>query len=142
MPERCPDIMRRALFITTSAAWRRNKMLLAEAKEVNTLAAIVVATEQRARWESRFHPPNVDCAKPVLEPADTWLTYNRQTGYDWQWTSLVTNQRHKAPAPGYSPRKCLSPVKRTGSCSAKPEIPWYVKVTCSRNNLLCVTPLA
>ena len=34
-------------------------MLLAELKEKNPLAAIVVVTKQRTRWESMCHPPNV-----------------------------------------------------------------------------------
>ena len=57
---RRPDIKQRALFVTCSASWRGNEMLVAERKEESPLAAIVVATEQRARWGSGCHPPNVD----------------------------------------------------------------------------------
>lgn len=35
-------------------------MLLAKLKEENTLAAIVVATGQRVRWEFGYYQPNVD----------------------------------------------------------------------------------
>lgn len=35
-------------------------MRLAELKDENTLASIVVAAEQRTRWESGRHPPTVD----------------------------------------------------------------------------------
>ena len=51
MPESSLDIKQGALFVTSSAAWRWNKILLAELKEGNPLAAIVVATEQRSSME-------------------------------------------------------------------------------------------
>ena len=60
MVDRSPDIKQRAMFVTSSAKWRWNKVILAELKEENPLAAIVVATEQSARWEPVCHPPDVD----------------------------------------------------------------------------------
>ena len=60
MPERSSNIKQRTLFVTNCAAWFWNKVLLAKLKEENTLAAIVVATGQRVRWEFGYYQPNVD----------------------------------------------------------------------------------
>ena len=49
MPDIRPDMRQRALFVTSSAACRWNKMLLAELKVEIPRAAIAVATEHRAR---------------------------------------------------------------------------------------------
>ena len=60
MPDSRPDMRQRALFVTSNAACRWNKMLLAELKVVIPRAAIVVATEHRARWASGCHPQSVE----------------------------------------------------------------------------------
>ena len=60
MPDTRPDMRQRALFVTSNAACRWNKMLLAELKVDIPRAAIVVATEHRARWASGCHPPSVE----------------------------------------------------------------------------------
>ena len=49
MPDTRPDMRQRALFVTSNAACRWNKMLLAALKVDIPRAAIVVATEHRAR---------------------------------------------------------------------------------------------
>ena len=43
-----PDMRHRALFVTSRAAWRRNKMLLSGGNVDRLLAAMVVATEHNA----------------------------------------------------------------------------------------------
>ena len=58
MPDTRPDMRQRALFVTSNAACRWNKMLLAELKVGIPRAAIVVATENRARCASGCHPPS------------------------------------------------------------------------------------
>ena len=60
MPDTRPDMRQRALFVTSNAACRWNKMLLAELKVDIPRAAIVVLTEHRARWASGCHPPSVE----------------------------------------------------------------------------------
>ena len=49
MPDTKPHMRQRALFVTSNAACRWNKMLLAELKVEIPRAAIAVATEHRAR---------------------------------------------------------------------------------------------
>ena len=49
MSDSRPDMRQRALLVTSNAACRWNKMLLAELKVDIPRAAIVVATEHRAR---------------------------------------------------------------------------------------------
>ena len=43
-----PDMRQRALFVTSRAAWRWNKMLLARGNVDRLLAAMVVATAHKA----------------------------------------------------------------------------------------------
>ena len=43
-----PDMRQRALFVTSRAAWRWNKMLLAREYVDSPLVAMVVATEHNA----------------------------------------------------------------------------------------------
>ena len=54
-----PDLRQRALFATSSAACRWNKMLLVVLNVDIPRAAIAVATEHRAQWASGCHPPRV-----------------------------------------------------------------------------------
>ena len=49
MPDTRPDMGRRALFVTSNAAYRCNKMLLAELNLEIPRAAVAVATERRAQ---------------------------------------------------------------------------------------------
>ena len=49
MSDKRPDMRHRALFLTSRAAWRWNKMLLARENVDSPLAAMVVATEYNAR---------------------------------------------------------------------------------------------
>ena len=55
-----PDMRHRALFVTSRAAWRRNKMLLARENVDSPLAAMVLATEHNALWASGCQPPSVE----------------------------------------------------------------------------------
>ena len=55
-----PDMRQRALFVTSRAAWRWNRMLLAREDADSPLAAIVVATERNTRYTSGCQPPSVD----------------------------------------------------------------------------------
>ena len=54
------DMRQRALFATSRAACRRNRMLLARENVENPLATIVVATEHNARCASGCQAPSVD----------------------------------------------------------------------------------
>ena len=56
---RC-DMRQGALFVTSSAACRWNRMLLARRNVDSLLAEIVVATEHNARCASGCQPPSVD----------------------------------------------------------------------------------
>ena len=49
----------RALFVTSRAAWRWNKMLLTQENVDSPLAAIVLATEHNALCASGCQPPSV-----------------------------------------------------------------------------------
>ena len=55
-----PDMRQRALFVTSRAEWRWNKMLLARENVDSPLAAMVLATEHNALCASRCQPPSVD----------------------------------------------------------------------------------
>ena len=55
-----PDMKHRALFVTSRAAWRWNKMLLAGEIVDSPLAAMVLATEHNALCASGCQPPSVD----------------------------------------------------------------------------------
>ena len=55
-----PDMRQRALFVTSRAAWRWNKMPLARENVDSPLAAMMVATEHNALWASGCQPPSVD----------------------------------------------------------------------------------
>ena len=54
------DMRRRALFVTSRAAWRRNKMLLAREIVDSPLAAMVLVTEHNALCASGCQPPSVN----------------------------------------------------------------------------------
>ena len=60
MPDSRPDMRQRALFVTSNAACRRNKMHLAELSVDIPRTTMAAATEHRVRWASRCHPPNVE----------------------------------------------------------------------------------
>ena len=49
-----PNMRQRALFVTSAAACRWNRMPLARENVDNPLAAIVVATEHNAQWNVVF----------------------------------------------------------------------------------------
>ena len=51
MPDIRPDMRQRALFVTSNAACRWNKMLLAELHVDTPRAAFAVATEHRAQGQ-------------------------------------------------------------------------------------------
>ena len=55
-----PEMRQRALFVTSKAAWRWNKMLQARENVSSALAAMLVATEHNAQWASGCQPPSVD----------------------------------------------------------------------------------
>ena len=55
-----PDMRHRALFVTSRAAWRWNKMLRARENVDSPLAAMVFATEHNALCASGCQPPSVD----------------------------------------------------------------------------------
>ena len=55
-----PDMRQRALFVTSRAAWRWTKMLLARENVDSPLAAMVLATEHNALCASGCQPPSVD----------------------------------------------------------------------------------
>ena len=55
-----PDMRQRALFVTSGAAGRWNKMLLAREIVDSPLAAMVLATEHNALCASGCQPPSVD----------------------------------------------------------------------------------
>ena len=55
-----PDMRHRALFVTSRAAWRWNKMLLALENVDSPLAAVVLAIEHTAFRASGCQPPVVD----------------------------------------------------------------------------------
>ena len=55
-----PDMRQRALFVTSRAAWRWNKMLLARENVDSPLVAMVLATEHNALCASGCQPPSVD----------------------------------------------------------------------------------
>ena len=55
-----PDMRQRTLFVTSRAAWRWNKMLLARENVDSPLAPMVVTTEHNALWGSGCQPPSVD----------------------------------------------------------------------------------
>ena len=66
MPDTRPDMRQRALFVTSNAACRWNKMLLAELKADIPRAAIVVATESgkdpgRGRKSAESVEGGMDC---------------------------------------------------------------------------------
>ena len=54
------DMRQRELFVTSRAACRRNRILLVRENVDDPLAAIVVATEHKARRASGCQPPSVD----------------------------------------------------------------------------------
>ena len=62
MPNNRPDMRQRALFVTSNAACRWNKMLFAELNVDIPREAIAFANEHRARWASgvRCHPPSLE----------------------------------------------------------------------------------
>ena len=55
-----PGMRQRALFVTSRAAWRWNKMLLARENVDSPLAAMVLAPEHNALCASGCQPPSVD----------------------------------------------------------------------------------
>ena len=55
-----PDMRHRAFFVTSRAAWRRNKILLERENVDSHLAAMVLATEHNALRASACQPPSVD----------------------------------------------------------------------------------
>ena len=55
-----PDMRQRALFVTSRAAWRWNKMLLAREIVDSPLAAMVLVTEHNALCASGCQLPSVD----------------------------------------------------------------------------------
>ena len=55
-----PEMRRRALFVTSRAAWSWNTIHLARKNADSPLAAVVVATGQKARCASGCQPPSVD----------------------------------------------------------------------------------
>ena len=61
------DMQQRALFVTSRAAWRWNKMLRAPKNVGRPLAAIVVATEHKARCASGCQL----LADPMIMPRTT-----------------------------------------------------------------------
>ena len=90
-----PDMIQRALFVTTRAAWRWNKMLLARENVDSPLAAMALATEHNALWASGCQPPSVEngtgsrlnpvrdaCSMPeYLETLAVYAAFNRFNGF-------------------------------------------------------------